>query len=282
MKTKTLLIAAAALAAGVITSQAAVYSQNIVGYVNIVTYSNSFNFIANQLNNGDGSNNVQNVLANSTGSFVSGGTGNSQSPAQTILWLPKVGGGYNNLYYWSSNDLYVLNGNSPYGPDGWYDGNAVYATNLITPAYGFFIQNYSTHAITNTVVGNVIQGSSTNTVITGFNSLSYLQPLGQTPFDSTNVSLPTYGDNASETGWIWIGNGNPGHSWQNVYYWSAAYLFSQDPNYIVDGYTPGWYDGNGNNLSTNPSSSYWPTVGQGFYLQYPGPATNWVSTFNSN
>ncbi len=34
MKTKTLLIAAAALAAGIISSQAQVYSQNIVGYAN--------------------------------------------------------------------------------------------------------------------------------------------------------------------------------------------------------------------------------------------------------
>ena len=34
---KTLLIAAAALASSVISSQAGVYSQNIVGYANIVT-----------------------------------------------------------------------------------------------------------------------------------------------------------------------------------------------------------------------------------------------------
>jgi hypothetical protein len=35
MKSKTLLIAAAALVAGVITSEAQVYSANIVGYVNV-------------------------------------------------------------------------------------------------------------------------------------------------------------------------------------------------------------------------------------------------------
>lgn len=37
MKAKTLLIAAAALAAGIISSQAQVYSQNIVGYANVTT-----------------------------------------------------------------------------------------------------------------------------------------------------------------------------------------------------------------------------------------------------
>ncbi len=38
---KTLLIAAAALVAGVISSEAQVYSANIVGYVNVVMPANS-------------------------------------------------------------------------------------------------------------------------------------------------------------------------------------------------------------------------------------------------
>ena len=45
MKTKTLLIAAAALVAGVISSQAQVYSQNVVGYANIVTPSPGLNYL---------------------------------------------------------------------------------------------------------------------------------------------------------------------------------------------------------------------------------------------
>ena len=57
---KTLLIAAAALAAGVISSQAQVYSQNVVGYINITTPAGGYSFVANQLTNGN--NNVNNVL----------------------------------------------------------------------------------------------------------------------------------------------------------------------------------------------------------------------------
>jgi hypothetical protein len=54
---KTLLIAAAALAASVISSQAQVYSQNIVGYVNI-TIPAGFSGLANPLeNNGDNATN---------------------------------------------------------------------------------------------------------------------------------------------------------------------------------------------------------------------------------
>ena len=53
MRTKTLLIAAAALAAGVITSQAQpVYSQNVVGYVNQVIPGNGAqSLIVNPLQN---------------------------------------------------------------------------------------------------------------------------------------------------------------------------------------------------------------------------------------
>jgi hypothetical protein len=40
MRTKTLLLAASALAAGLITSQAQVYSANIVGYANVPTLQN--------------------------------------------------------------------------------------------------------------------------------------------------------------------------------------------------------------------------------------------------
>jgi len=46
MKTKTLLIAAAALAAGIISSQAqSVYSQNVVGYANIATPSSGVQYL---------------------------------------------------------------------------------------------------------------------------------------------------------------------------------------------------------------------------------------------
>jgi len=52
MRTKTLLLTAALTAAGAATSLAqAVYSQNIVGYINVTNYP-GYNLIANQLNNG--------------------------------------------------------------------------------------------------------------------------------------------------------------------------------------------------------------------------------------
>lgn len=49
MRTRTLFLAAAALAAGLATSSAQVYSQNVVGYMNVSTPI-GFSLIANQLN----------------------------------------------------------------------------------------------------------------------------------------------------------------------------------------------------------------------------------------
>jgi len=54
MRTKTLLLSAAALAAGVVASQAQsnVYSANIVGYVTITNQANQYMILANPLDNG--------------------------------------------------------------------------------------------------------------------------------------------------------------------------------------------------------------------------------------
>src|SRR5665213_2280842 len=66
MRTKTLLIAAAALAAATISSQAQVYSQNIVGYINttVPNGAHQFQFIANQLQTvtANGTNKIQDVF----------------------------------------------------------------------------------------------------------------------------------------------------------------------------------------------------------------------------
>ena len=62
MRTKTLLLSAAALlAAGIVSSQAqAVYSQNIVGYASVVLPPGVYEMIANPFTNGN--NSASNVL----------------------------------------------------------------------------------------------------------------------------------------------------------------------------------------------------------------------------
>ena len=91
MRTKTLLMTAAALAAGVIYSQAqgTVYSQNVVGYVNVTIPANGFNLVGNQLDLGPGSNSVDNVL---TTGFLGAASGSGQST----------------LHYWTGSGFEVF------------------------------------------------------------------------------------------------------------------------------------------------------------------------------
>ena len=72
MRTKTLLLAGAALAFSLATSQAQVYSQNVVGYVNINLTNGVLNIISPALDaDGTGTNNT---IASVIGTNVPTGT----------------------------------------------------------------------------------------------------------------------------------------------------------------------------------------------------------------
>ncbi len=58
---KTLLIAAAALVAGVVSSEAQVYSANIVGYVNVTCPAGAQVLVSNPLD--DGTNQANDLLS---------------------------------------------------------------------------------------------------------------------------------------------------------------------------------------------------------------------------
>lgn len=122
MRTKTLLIAAAALAATVITSEAQVYSANIVGYVNVVSpVPNQYALFANPLDNGTN---------NLTSLFPTAPNGTSVE-----LWQPGTGS-----FQLASKSF----------------GN--WSTNLNIPVgTGFFLKYpVASGIVTNTFVGNVV------------------------------------------------------------------------------------------------------------------------------
>jgi len=95
MRTKSILLGAAILAAGVASSMASnVYSVNVVGYVN-VSITNGFTMIANPLDfDGTGTNNSLNtVLSNAAPDFTSvykfsGGTFGGASFSVSGQWFP--------------------------------------------------------------------------------------------------------------------------------------------------------------------------------------------------
>jgi len=132
MRTKTLLCLAALTAAGVATSmaQSNVYSLNVVGYVNVTCPANQLVLLANQLN----------TTNNTIGALIPNG------PAFAQFY--KYNGGY-----------------TAYGFD---DVDLVWTPNAnatLNPGEGGFYRSPS--ATTLTFVGEVLQGSRTNTLPIG-------------------------------------------------------------------------------------------------------------------
>ena len=91
MKAKTLLIAAAALAATVISSEAQVYSANIVGYVNVVYPAGAYTLVSNPLD--DGTNTTTSLgasLANKSIIQVWNGSGFTVANKASGVWSPDL------------------------------------------------------------------------------------------------------------------------------------------------------------------------------------------------
>jgi hypothetical protein len=140
MRTKTLLLTAALSAAGIATSMAQVYSVNAVGYVN-TTLLPGFNLISNPLDNKTG-NTIQNLF----------GTGwNGAIPGGTIVY-----------YFNSTTDSFVIASYEELF--GTFDPPTA-ANQVVPPGEGVFILVGGNANQTVTFVGEVPQGTASNTQI---------------------------------------------------------------------------------------------------------------------
>jgi hypothetical protein len=191
MRTKTLLLAAALSAAGIVASvaQSNVYSVNVVGYVN-VNLAAGFNMIANPLDlDGTGTNNTVNTVFS-----------NSLPSGSTVYAF--AGGSYTSAGYSTKG--------------GWAPAAGVTAANAaLQPGGGVFVNVPS--ATTVTVVGNVLQGALAQPFAAGFNIVSSKVPqagllatdLGYTPatgdivyqFNSTAQTYNTANGYSTKGGW---------------------------------------------------------------------------------
>lgn len=172
-------MAAAALAAGIVTSNAQVYSQNIVGY-QTVPLTAGFTMVANQMDvDGTGTNNN---IATVMGTNLPNGTiveaWNGASFASTK---------------WSASG------------QKWSASNGL-ITNSMQPGVGFFV---SSPVATNiTEVGNVLIGTNNLTITPGFQVVSVTVPESggiQTVFGYT----PTKNDVVE----VWNGTSFASHKW---------------------------------------------------------------------
>jgi hypothetical protein len=241
MRTKTLLATAAALAAAVTYSQAqsTVYSQNVVGYVNLAIPAGGLTMVANQLDTG--SNTLDNVFQTgvvSTKSFV-------------LEWN---GTGYNTYEYYNCAD-------SPLSEPGWYAGaTEVGHTNMLAPGQGLFFHNTSASAVTIPTVGQVIQGTNNYAVPAGLNVFSIPQPLAGEALDAANINFPVV---STKTFYLaWTGSGFNTYEYYNC----ADSPLSE----------PGFYAGA---TFEDSNASVWPQAGGSFFIHNTASATTWTNVF---
>jgi hypothetical protein len=165
MRTKTLLLSAAALAAGVLGSQAQsnVYSANVVGYVNVVIPPGKFVMVANPFATGN------DVLSN-------------------IVAAP--GGSTAQIWNGAGFDAYTYSALAHAWKNGAINGNLT----PLPPGVGFFLT--SSGGFTNTFVGSVIANNGTSvtnslgtTVTTEGSAIPYMD----TVTNGTTVNLTVGG-----------------------------------------------------------------------------------------
>jgi len=166
---KTLLIAAAALASSVISSQAQVYSQNIVGYINVPLVT-GYTAVANQLDfDGTGTNNT---VATVFGTNLLAGT-------LVLAWQPAAAG-YTSASWLNSKGVLKWTG----------DTNGISAA--LNEGQGVFIQSPATNNLT--LVGTVIQGTNVVALAAGYNLVSPVAPIAG-GVTTTLGFEPVVGDN---------------------------------------------------------------------------------------
>ena len=265
---KTLLIAVAALAAGIISTQAqAVYSQNIVGYVNQTIPGNyAFSLIAAPLNGA--TNNAEAILPAMQGGEL------------IYIWN---GGGYYTYQYYQGlkaggypSDWVDTSGTSSIPGDVYDSGSGFYFAPepVLQPGQAFFLQNPNS-TYTNTYTGTVVV-STTNTPTSlagnyAFSLVSSAVPVAGDLETNTVINLPLQG---GELIYIWNGGG--------------YYTYQYYQGLKAGGYPSDWVDTSGTasipgDVYDSGSGFYFapsPTisVGQGFFYQNPNTTTNWVQT----
>jgi hypothetical protein len=244
MRTKTLLIAAAALAFGLATSQAQVFSQNVVGYVNVPMTNGLFTVIAPTLDlDGTG-------IHNTVSSVFTTPTINDN------VYVFNVGtGSYDVLSY----ILKSLGGHPPTYTTNWYDANGNLAVNYpINPGVSVFYLPAANE--TATLVGTVLQG--TNLVNTYFPAAGQFQLLSSiVPIGGGLQSVLGYHPTINDNVYIYD-NGT-----YDVYSYIQKSLGGHPPTY-----TTNWFDANGNQIQPVIN------VGQGFWL-LPAGSSSWTQNF---
>jgi len=234
---KTLLIAAAALAAGVISTQAQpVYSQNIVGYANIPTPTSGSQYLIAVPFQVGVSNGANEVFGSTLPDF-----------STLLVW--SVAANTYSLYYADSGS-----------PSGWDDGNFAPISSPVLPVGQGFFLSPSGDKLTNTFTGSIAISVGTSNVMS-------LPTAGAQYLVSSVVPYAgslTNGDNSGG-----------GINLNNLPDFSTVLIWSPTANnytlYYSDSASPTlWDDGNFAPIAA-PSGG----IGEGFFVS-PSAAATWT------
>ncbi len=281
MRTKTTLLCAAALAAGVVGSmaQSNVYSVNIVGYANVPVATAAASFLANPFNL-DNTNSAANVL--------------NLPPLNDNLY---TGNGYLNQFFlntwnghgytsvWFENDDTLDNDGASGATNGWagppaYDGSVQGAIPTLAPGLGFYII-LSGSSTTNTFVGSVAPLSPTTNSLTIFtaaaNAVASVLPVsGPITNAAFQFPIPPLNDNLY-TGNAYLNqfflNTWNGHGYSSVWFENDDTLDNDGAGGATDGWAgPPAFDGSVEGQIPNIS------IGEGFFIVLSGSTTTWSQT----
>jgi hypothetical protein len=256
MKTKTLLIAAAALAAGVISSQAQVYSQNIVGYANLACPVGGKNYLITCPFTVGVSNGINEVF------------GSTLPVGSTVL----IWNGVNNYI----TALYDNTDPNGFGTNVvWYqgDGSTPLSPVPCLPAgQGFFVIPAS--PLTNTFTGSVAVAPGTNSVINMATGGKNYLVASTVPYAGaiTNGNSSGGGPNLNN-----LPVGTTLLFWNGINNYRIALFDNTDPNGY--GTSVQWYQGDGATPYVDPATSgNVPniSVGQGFFV-VPASPYKWTN-----
>jgi hypothetical protein len=248
------------MAVGVATSMAQTYSQNVVGYYNIVIPAHHFQLVANQLKNGSDANQTNNNVSTIFSGLVSDANGVNN----TTLYKWN-GAGYNVYQYFT-----IADADAWFGLDsgnGFYDAIGNLITTPLNQGSGSFLSNPSANAITNTVTGNVVQGTNVISITTGYNIYSFVPPVaGGIATTNGFANFPGTSDPNdvnNDTLYQWNGSG------YNVYqYFTIA---DADAWFGLDSGN-GFYDAIGNLVPANIP------VGQAFFIHHFTAPVSWTNS----
>jgi hypothetical protein len=126
------------------------------------------------------------------------------------------------------------------------------ATNIVAPGQAFFLYNGSTNISSVTLVGSVVQGTTTQTVTPGYGFYAGVPPVA--------ADIDTNGFPAQD--------GMQYFTFSNASGYSAGYTYFNGV---------GWLDLNNGGTQVFPT----PAVGQGFLIYNTGTNNvTWTNTFN--